>query len=60
METASMRSWVERWKETGEVLAALKLDEFRHADISAIFLSLTDASPFVYFCRLCGFDGYRN
>lgn len=44
MENGSIRSWADRWKETGEVLAALKLDEFRRADVSAIFLSLSDAS----------------
>ncbi len=44
METDSLRSWANRWKETGKVLTALKQDEFRRADVSAIFLSLTDAS----------------
>lgn len=44
METSSLRSWVNRWKETGELLSNLKRDEFSRSDTSAIFLSLTDAS----------------
>jgi hypothetical protein len=44
MKTSSVKSWVERWKETGKVLSKLKLDDFDRSDSSAIFLSLTDAS----------------
>ena len=44
MEKSSIKLWVERWKEAAEVLSALKRDEFRSTDTSAIFLSLTDAS----------------
>jgi len=44
METSSIKSWIQRWRETGEVLSELKLDEFQRSDASEIFLSLTDAS----------------
>lgn len=44
MKPDSLKMWADRWKETGKVLQALKRDEFRRADVSAIFLSLTDAS----------------
>lgn len=44
MQSPSIKSWVQRWNETGEVLSTLKRDEFRRSDTSTIFLSLTDAS----------------
>lgn len=44
MESASVRAWIDRWKEAGEVLSKLRIEEFRNADVSMIFLSLTDAS----------------
>jgi hypothetical protein len=43
MGSPSIKAWVDRWKETGEVLSALRVEEFRRSDASAIFLSLTDA-----------------
>lgn len=44
MKTSSMSSWVKHWKEAGDLLSALKRDEFRSSDTAAIFHSLTDAS----------------
>ena len=44
MEADSNKSWVDRWEVTGKVLTDIKRDEYRRSDLSAIFLSLTDAS----------------
>jgi hypothetical protein len=44
MDKTAIKSWVERWKTTGDFLSKLKRDEFRRTDTSAIFLSLTEAS----------------
>ncbi|MBX3289638.1 MAG: hypothetical protein KF855_09870 [Acidobacteria bacterium] len=44
METASIKTWADRWKVTGKRLAEIRREEFQRADVTAIFLSLTDAS----------------
>jgi len=44
MKKAPIKAWADRWKEADKVMTALKRAEFRRADVSAIFLSLTDAS----------------
>lgn len=44
MERAIIEAWANRWKDTGKVLAELRIEEFRRSDASKMFLSLTDAS----------------
>ncbi|MCZ2392016.1 MAG: hypothetical protein LC113_13190 [Acidobacteria bacterium] len=44
MVEAAVVTWVNRWKETGEALSTLRTEEVWRSDVSAVFLSLTDAS----------------
>lgn len=43
-EREKLRAWVINWKETGEFLEKLKLEEFRRANLTETILSLSDAS----------------
>ncbi len=43
-EREKMREWVNNWKETGEFLEKLKLEEFRRENLAETILSLSDAS----------------
>lgn len=44
MDRSPIKGWVNRWRETGKALNALRIEEFRRSDPSSVFLSLTDAS----------------
>lgn len=43
-EREKLREYVVRWKETGEFLEKLKLEEFRRSNLAETILSLSDAS----------------
>lgn len=43
-EREKLREYVNRWKETGEFLEKLKLQEFRRSSLAETILSLSDAS----------------
>ncbi len=43
-EREQMRIWVNTWKETGEFLEKLRIEESRNADLETVILSLNDAS----------------
>lgn len=43
-EKEKLREYVNRWKETGEILENLKREEFKQSNRASIILSLSDAS----------------
>ncbi len=43
-EREQMRKWVNTWKETGEFLEKLRIEESRKANLENVILSLDDAA----------------